>query len=1200
MRMTYRDKRRLFYVVQFIEVPFEGIDDYVCVPYSWLIKQKSSDQKVVVTYPHDEDPLDTRDRVKRVERPNDDWRFYTAYIKFESDNYKNADFWIATRNEYGHDEETSKIKDVQAASVLNRKLRSASQSLWSDPNSDKRQLTVKPYKNLRKPLPKISIKRPLSKSPKKNMDNKRLKLDPDVKPGSDTDQEIIASGCSKQKQLIIIADNQLIQEKTKTSFASNSDMNSDQSTQPGVIKNNQSVYMSVQSSSNKLLAEQQPSPKLSDEQKLPPQLSTNQQPSLKLTDGQDFSPKLPDEQKLSPVGQEYQQPLSMSVIDLVECEENIESCQNVLLEPVTEKRTLTKTPLSTLEQAPQAEPINERSTLLVRPEHSHPEPYPRGVSVRQSKEPDDSHKTYLNQILTAPQIIPRPPSTANQPIQQYAHSQVPILPVSSILYSNPKPQEMDERNSINVFHHYQKPHSEDSMQSTPSPFHLEPNRKKLSQPSTSLAKKQIPVLKKLKKYVDKKTHLESITKNITTMQYPPNSTMHLTLPGGSAVKQTEPLAQNHLQSQQALINSSLLNNVRGSMGEECVDQKNPLSERNINTPAAQNLSKFAHQYSSFVEAARKQQYSSIKDDYLQQFVRMQDMLTTPSMAQTIDQRVHHQNGIINNGLTIQSQPNPIEQRIQFLPPNYNQCIPVNGAYAQGVIRHGLTRGSIDGVHTTYTPIVQNGVNIQLTANNSLHQSYQNSEHPQQEQDPPNYQDPGTSSTHYGLSLQSKQSSQILRSQRVTEKPRSPSTLKTPVQALSDAQKSYLFRKMNLQSRVNQSYTEYNNINLADVRGNFTVDPVPTTQDSKVQTMLSSNQKYERQSNIAQFHYAYQQPHTKKTMVDQSTETDSIEDVDHCVDKLAGSPVGEITPRVVDSACQTDEWLSEKQGSLYEETTSDSTNETDSDIESENEVMSEANETTLATVENLTPNNQEIQSRIDIEQDMLSIFGTLFTQMGANLSFTRDMFDNLRNSMLVCGQTYEKLLDQVDKFNSIETFQIPTSSSNNVPSQVSQVTQERLEVDDAPTPIREQKGTFSLPKEYDPNDTKWTLKYQKYKPGLLELIPRTGVYVSKKILKRSTQKSTDCRTLARLLLTEVFSKKALSVCSLTGGRAKAFNSVNIDVRPGLDEHARMVLLAFVEEYGNKHGWITSDTPAVMSSIRTKINEIRAKHGQTCEV
>ncbi len=84
MRMTYRDKRRLFYVVQFIEVPFEGIDDYVCVPYSWLIKQKSSDQKVVVTYPHDEDPLDTRDRVKRVERPNDDWRFYTAYIKFES------------------------------------------------------------------------------------------------------------------------------------------------------------------------------------------------------------------------------------------------------------------------------------------------------------------------------------------------------------------------------------------------------------------------------------------------------------------------------------------------------------------------------------------------------------------------------------------------------------------------------------------------------------------------------------------------------------------------------------------------------------------------------------------------------------------------------------------------------------------------------------------------------------------------------------------------------------------------------------------------------------------------------------------------------------------------------------------------------------------------------------------------------------
>ena len=84
MRMMNRDQRRLFYVVQFIELPFEGIDDNVCVYYSWIIFGKSSSRNVVVTYPNNEDPLKTKERVKRKERPNDSWRFYTAYLKYES------------------------------------------------------------------------------------------------------------------------------------------------------------------------------------------------------------------------------------------------------------------------------------------------------------------------------------------------------------------------------------------------------------------------------------------------------------------------------------------------------------------------------------------------------------------------------------------------------------------------------------------------------------------------------------------------------------------------------------------------------------------------------------------------------------------------------------------------------------------------------------------------------------------------------------------------------------------------------------------------------------------------------------------------------------------------------------------------------------------------------------------------------------
>ncbi len=78
------NNRRAFSVVQFIELPFEGIDDYVCVPYTWLVVRKAIDQKVAVAYPKDEDPFNTRDRVKRKERYDNEWKFYMAAVKYES------------------------------------------------------------------------------------------------------------------------------------------------------------------------------------------------------------------------------------------------------------------------------------------------------------------------------------------------------------------------------------------------------------------------------------------------------------------------------------------------------------------------------------------------------------------------------------------------------------------------------------------------------------------------------------------------------------------------------------------------------------------------------------------------------------------------------------------------------------------------------------------------------------------------------------------------------------------------------------------------------------------------------------------------------------------------------------------------------------------------------------------------------------
>lgn len=84
----HNNYRRAFSVVQFIELPFEGIDDYVCVPSTWLIVRKATDQKATVAYPKDEDPFNTRDRVYRRERHNDEWSCYMAIVKYESSEFE--------------------------------------------------------------------------------------------------------------------------------------------------------------------------------------------------------------------------------------------------------------------------------------------------------------------------------------------------------------------------------------------------------------------------------------------------------------------------------------------------------------------------------------------------------------------------------------------------------------------------------------------------------------------------------------------------------------------------------------------------------------------------------------------------------------------------------------------------------------------------------------------------------------------------------------------------------------------------------------------------------------------------------------------------------------------------------------------------------------------------------------------------------
>lgn len=138
-----------------------------------------------------------------------------------------------------------------------------------------------------------------------------------------------------------------------------------------------------------------------------------------------------------------------------------------------------------------------------------------------------------------------------------------------------------------------------------------------------------------------------------------------------------------------------------------------------------------------------------------------------------------------------------------------------------------------------------------------------------------------------------------------------------------------------------------------------------------------------------------------------------------------------------------------------------------------------------------------------------------------------------------------------------------------------------------------QSKFVLPPEYDENDSRWTLKHRTPAPGLVELMPHTGVYVKEVKLNKCKKLANDCNDLARVLSLAIFRTSALRTCSLTGARAKAYDLFGENIRPGLDENARKVILEFVKQYGSSKGWKTSNTKSILNSIRNKMRDMRRK-------
>ncbi|XP_047503328.1 uncharacterized protein LOC125048614 isoform X3 [Pieris napi] len=260
-------------------------------------------------------------------------------------------------------------------------------------------------------------------------------------------------------------------------------------------------------------------------------------------------------------------------------------------------------------------------------------------------------------------------------------------------------------------------------------------------------------------------------------------------------------------------------------------------------------------------------------------------------------------------------------------------------------------------------------------------------------------------------------------------------------------------------------------------------------------------------------------------------------------------------------------------------------------------------------QNSTTTIHQTHSKFILEQQMLDNFA----KMGSVLRYTTDMYNTLRSIMLDTAETYKK--SSVEQFNTAGSTASSASSSSNlihegprspeathskVTASASSSNQDQHRNNVAnKTPENSKLYRFVLPPEYDADDTRWTLKYRKNMPGLVELMPQSGVYVSSGYLNYCQQVSKDCKSLASRLLTEVFNRNALSICSSMNEKAQPYNNIESNIRPDLDDHACSVLLNLVLEHGLQRGWNT-DLEPILRILHSKMLEFRCRYGVMYEV
>ncbi|CAH2096399.1 unnamed protein product [Euphydryas editha] len=1059
--------RRAFYVVQFLELPFEGIDDYVCVPNPWVKVRKATKNKSVVAYPQDEDPFVTRDRVKNEERCNDAWRYYMASIKYETDSFEDAEYWIATSN-YNALSIEGELKTTEPEFWLNKKLRIANRNHSSKLND-----------NPRKPLPRMSIKRPLLPEPNKQLHGKQMKLDDAAQSSSAVVTDANAEpGSSRQEQSIIAQDNQPMESAQKETTASDSN---------GTSKSSQRKDKNLQESSSTIMEQSSVTTQNQSQggAQIQKMRSGNSRKSTSLLRSMAISSK-----KINDVPRiNLKRSSNVNTVDppnIVQSFTNVASAsQSGLSSPIKHPRYVRQLDgqrsLPNQQQSPTQSYQNQH---IPTNQNNYEQDLLRKSAKRALSIEGDLKTTDIEPEFSLNKQLRIANRNHSSKLNDNPRKPLPRMSIKRPLLPEPNKQLNGKQMKL-----------DDAVQSScavVTDANAEPGSSRQEQ--SIIAQDNQPMESAQKETTASDSNGTSKSSQRKDENLQESSSTIIEQSSVTTQNQSQGGAQiQKMRSGNSRKSTSLLRSMAISSQEiNDVPRINLKSSSNVNTVDPRNI---VQSFTNVASASQSGLSSPIKQP---RYVRQLDgQRSLPDQQQSPTQSYQ------------------------------NQHIPTN----QNNFEQDLLRKSAEHNNYEHRP---NSRTIRMSTpsigQNSIIPSsplYQTSELPQQRQSHPSQQD----------------------SIRQPQKPKIRISISTKP-------------KNNQQTPTLQVTKE-------------TLSPILTKVLNSVRQALSATD-----NQYLQNEQQFQGNHSERALVNENHLSE------------------------IDNTLETDEWMKEETPSAHHGANSDSDTVIDHEVTSDHEMS--ADEAPIEITNNFygheitsgsssadrpiaaqNSTNHQTHSRVVLMQQMLDNFDTLFIQMGSTYRDTTDMYNTLRSLMLDTAQTYKKLIEEVSQFHE-ESTQYSTTQYTS--------TQDQHSHDDANRTPKTKHNSWRLvlPPEYDPRDTKWTLKYRTYLPGLVELMPQSGVYVSYGDLKYSQQVSKDCKSLAKRLLSEIFNRNALSVCLSMTERAQTPDNIGYNIRPELDVNACTVLLNFVIEHGLQRGWNT-DLQPILSTLHSKIKEIRFKYG-----